>query len=166
MLMPQVSRAFADEGEGGLRRVVWKASCVLAIFMTPYCMLLAVFGGSLLCLLFGDEYAGHHATIMVVALRELVATFGLASADGLSVAGRPQVILIAELVGFVVTIATAMALMGPLEVLGAAAGYLAGAVATTSIVTSGYYVIVVRKTRWQRTNVGDFRPTDTRLDLT
>jgi O-antigen/teichoic acid export membrane protein len=89
---------------------------------------------------------------MVVALRELVATFELASADGLTVRGYPQVILIAELVGFAVTVATALGLIGRLEVLGAAVGYLAGGVATTSITMSGYYLIVVRKTGREQTN--------------
>lgn len=145
MLIPKISYDFAAEGAQGMRRVVWKATCMLALFTTPYCALIAICGGSLLSLLFGDEYSGHHATIVAVAFRELATAIGMASEDGLTVAGYPQVILCAEIFGFVVTLVTAFALMTDYDVLGAAIGYLAGGIATTAMTVSGYYFIVVRK---------------------
>lgn len=132
ILTPQIAHAFAAGGRDELRRVARKADLLVVGVMSLFCLVVMVWGGTALRLIYGAEYAGHQATVTVLALAILASNASMGAGKGLWVLDRPDANLMARLVGLAVTVAVASCLIGRWEVFGVACGWLAGSVADSA----------------------------------
>ena len=143
VLTPRVAIGFKHGGEAELRRIIRKATILLGLFLFAFCLFLAIAGELVLQQSFGDDYAGYWATLLVLAINQLVAKLALAPGRALLVLERANIILRAEAAGFATSLAAATMLIPLYGVLGAAFSLLAGSLAIT-VVTVGVYLAVMR----------------------
>jgi len=141
-LGPRIARAFAEGGRPRIRRVVVNSALFLAGVMAAGCVFVALFGGRLVCLLYGEEYAGHEQTVTVLALAVFTSVLAQAPSLGLLAMERSDVAFRLRLLGLSVTTLAGFCLVRPFGVDGAAYALLGGHL-TTAIVTCFAYRKVV-----------------------
>jgi len=97
--------------------------------MGVFCALLAVAGGALVQLIYGSEYAGNRLAISLAAAAALASALGHPAGYGLLALERAALCFGVRSFALGVTFLTSLCLIGPLGVVGAAAGLLSGSVA-------------------------------------
>jgi O-antigen/teichoic acid export membrane protein len=142
LLTPRVAIAFKDGGHAALRRVVWKATALLSLFLCGFSLAIAVAGGWLLHLSFGDLYAGAGATLVVLALHQLAAKLALAPSRALLVLERANFVVCAEAAGLVTSLAAASLLVPLSGIFGAACSLLAGGIALSAVTITCYLIVL------------------------
>ena len=143
VLTPQASISFSDGGMPALRRIVWKASALLSLFLSAFCVLLAVAGEFILSRSFGDSYSAYWATLVVLGLNQLVCRLALAPGRALVVLERADILLYAEVAAFATSLIAATVLIPLYGILGAAFSLLAGSLPFTAV-TVGACLAVMR----------------------
>lgn len=133
VLSARAARAFAEGGRAEVRRVIYKTTLVLGSAMAAFCWLVFLFGGEMMRLLYGREYAGYEHTISVLAIAMLVSALLIAVDHGLKVMERPNMNFKASLMGLGVTLMAAPYLVVQWNVLGAACGFLVGALVALAV---------------------------------
>lgn len=126
VLAPRIARARTAAQGSELRRVVRKVTLLVGVAMGAFCGAVAVFGGQLVQLLYGSGYAGTALAVAVAALATLVSAVGHPSSLGLLALERANWCFGIRVVALSVTVVTAVCLIEPLGVAGAACGLLAG----------------------------------------
>jgi O-antigen/teichoic acid export membrane protein len=139
VLTPRASISFNDGGKPALRRIVWKASMLLSLFLFAFCVLLAIAGETILTRSFGDDYAAYWPVLVVLGLNQLLARVALAPGRALLLLQRANVILWAEVAGFATALIAASVLIPKYGVLGAAFSLLLGNVPYTALTVSAYF---------------------------
>jgi O-antigen/teichoic acid export membrane protein len=71
-LGPTFVHEFHKNGSDGLQRVVLRAILGIAAVMGVFCLAMFLFGGSLLKIVYGEQYAGYGLVIAVLALAHLI----------------------------------------------------------------------------------------------
>jgi O-antigen/teichoic acid export membrane protein len=140
VLTPQTAIGFSDGGKPALRRIVWKATALLSLFLFAFCLLLAIAGEFILQRGFGESYAAYWAVLVVLGLNQLVARIALAPGRALLLLERANVILCAEIAGLVTSLIVAFVLIPRFGVMGAALSLLAGNVPFTLLTVWAYLV--------------------------
>jgi len=134
VLTPRAARAYAEGGNRELLRVVFKTTWFIGSVMTAFCVVVAIWGGKLVAVLFGgQQYQGHGDTVAVLALGFLAGALSLPAIDGLVAHGRPDINFKTSLFGLVVKIVMGAALVSYFGILGAAIGSLIGSAAMSII---------------------------------
>jgi O-antigen/teichoic acid export membrane protein len=132
VLIPWISRSYAEGQLTSLRRVVASATLVIGIVMGLFFAVIHVGGGQLLAILFGSNFVGHGATLSVLAAGTLVSTLSLAMQHGLWTMGVPQISFSASLGSLGMMLLTGLFLADRYGPLGAAwalsIGYFTGSV--------------------------------------
>ncbi len=142
VLVPRSAVAFAESGLKGLQHVVKRTTVGFVVSMGGVATLLA-FGGDFLVQLFlGADYGGQQTVIALLALNELAFASTLGAASGLTVLERSDLLFRSHLAGILVTVATALALIGEYGLLGAAVAQLAGTVVGSVIIVFCYQRVV------------------------
>jgi O-antigen/teichoic acid export membrane protein len=154
VLVPQASISFADGGKPALRRVVWKATALLSLFLLAFCLLLLIAGKSILARSFGSEYAAYAATLVVLGINQLWTRIALAPGQALILLERANIILWAEIMGFATSLVAAAVLFPKYGVLGAALSLLAGNLPYT-VITVGAYLTLIRGEGKHRLSIGN-----------
>lgn len=126
IVTPKISLAFSNGGTASVRRSVKVATTCLAAGLTAFCLLVFVFGETVMRFLYGMQFAGHGTTITVLAVAISVNAVALAVSNGLVVMERPYINLRSSLVGLAVMLLIASVLMPDWQILGAAIGLLVG----------------------------------------
>jgi O-antigen/teichoic acid export membrane protein len=93
----------------------------------------ALVGGELVTRLYGDAYGGQQTVVAVLAVGVLAKAIGMTARQGLWVIGQPALRFRTDVLGVVVTFATATILIREWGSLGVAVGMLAGHVAAGSL---------------------------------
>jgi O-antigen/teichoic acid export membrane protein len=88
VLGPMIAHSFAEGGHLELRRFTFKASVVFSILLIPFCLILLVFGGSLMTLLYGAKYAGNGMVVSVLAVSLVVSVVPFTCSRALFAMGR------------------------------------------------------------------------------
>jgi O-antigen/teichoic acid export membrane protein len=135
-LSPQAARAFALGGVVKLRGVLLWTGIVYAVIIGGLCLLFIVAGNWLVVLVYGSQYAGCGNVVSVTALAILAHSLGNVAGNGLWAMEQPRALLAADSVMLLVTLAVALAAIGPMGALGAALAALAGAVAGAAVRTA------------------------------
>ncbi len=125
-LNPWVARAYAQHGPPSGRRVVAQATFLIGGVMGAFFLVILVLGGLLIRLAYGEEYAGHEATITLLAAGAWVSSLGIAAGHGLWAMERPRANFLASLLGMATTVLSGIWLVGPYGSVGAAGALLAG----------------------------------------
>jgi O-antigen/teichoic acid export membrane protein len=142
VLTPRASISFSHGGKPALRRIVWKASALLSLFLSAFCVLLAVAGQFILSRSFGDSYSAYWATLVVLGLNQLVCRLALAPGRALVVLERADIMLYAEVAALGTSLIAATVLIPLYGVLGAALSLLAGSLPFTALTVGAYFVVM------------------------
>lgn len=123
---PKIAHAYAEGGPTAAGRAVTQSTWIIAAPLVAFCLLVWLFAGRALQVLYGNAYVGQEATVVVLALGTLASALGLGASNGLWVLGRPKANTVSSGLGLVVTLSTASVLVPMLHILGAALGLLVG----------------------------------------
>jgi O-antigen/teichoic acid export membrane protein len=137
-LGPRVARAFAEGGRLEVRRMVGKSALFLGGVMALVCGGVALFGGRLVCVLYGNGYAGRGSTIAILAIGIFVSALGQSPGLGLLAMERSDVTFRLRVQGMCVTAVSAWFLIEPWGILGAACALLAGHLTTATAAVLTY----------------------------
>lgn len=144
VLTPWTAIGFHRGGRARLNRIVWKATALLGLFLCAFTLLVSATGGWLLNHSYGSTYGTAWATLVVLAINQLVAKLSLATGRALLVLERADINLIADVAGLVTSLAVAPLLLPTYGILGGACALLAGSTAMTAVNVAAY-VIASRK---------------------
>ena len=132
-LGPKIAHSYAEGGAMGLRRFVLKASAIFLLMITPICVLLLVFGGSLVVIIYGDKYAGNGLVVSLLALNLMVSTVAFSFSRALFAMERADVDFAICFVALFVLLTLGLWLVKAFGPLGAACGLLAGNTASSAV---------------------------------
>ena len=123
-LGPRIAHSFAQGGRPALWRYAVRASLVFSVLVIPLCLILLVFGDSLMARLYGAKYAGNGSVVSVLAVDVLVSAAGFTFSRSLFAMGRARVEFMANLAALFVLLAAGIWLVKAWGPLGAACGIL------------------------------------------
>ena len=132
-LTPRAASAYAQGGSDELLDVLRKFAVLFVATLGVLCLLYFTLGGTLAALVYGRAYAEVGPIIAVLGVDLLVSSVGLVAGTGLWAIDRPQANLAGDACTLVVTTATALCLIYPFAVLGAAIAMLVGSLAGVAV---------------------------------
>jgi O-antigen/teichoic acid export membrane protein len=136
---PKIAHSRAAEGPCALRRLVLKITAVIALPMSLLCLILSFWGGRLIALLYGRQYAGNNRVVAILALNLLVAAAAFPFSRALFALERADLDFLVNLAALFIMVAMGFWLVRALGPLGAAFGLL-GANFVTSGVRAGAFL--------------------------
>lgn len=146
VLMARLADARSQGGLDEVWRVVRKTTVLFALTILPIAALLVLFGGTVVELIYGPEYAGHGGAVALLAGAVVLWAGDTPCVNGLRALDRPDVYLGAGTAGMVVVIVAALVLVGTptdglpdetVAVRGAALAILLGAVTESAVQWAG-----------------------------
>lgn len=132
-LSPQAIHAYHRDGLKGLRRLTSGISFWLTGALALLTVLLVLFGGRVLAMLYGQKLQGNELPVALLALNTLVLAAGIGAENGLIALNRPASNFCAYFVGQLVILAACFLLIVPYGVSGAATAALLGIIAATLV---------------------------------
>jgi O-antigen/teichoic acid export membrane protein len=133
ILTPRAVLAFKEGGRTWLRHQAIRDSLLLGAAMTLFCTVVMFAGEDIMRLLYpSKEYEGQDHTVAVLALALLASAVGFPASKALASMERPIAIVLAGLVGAVLTAVLVWCLMVKWALVGAAYGFLLGNVAAAA----------------------------------
>lgn len=133
VLFPSAARAFADGDIAKVRRLANQSVAAICALSAPVVAILVFAGGRLLTKAYGEAFSGAGAVVCLLAFGAISDAFDTGATSGLFAIGRPNLHFIANLVGVLAMLATAVALVPISGILGAAQAWLIGRCLTTSV---------------------------------
>lgn len=133
LLTPRIAQAFAYSGLGEVLRVARKATIVIGLALGGFCCGAFLFGEKALRLFYGGLYDGHSSIITVLSISALASAISLPAACGLLAFERPDVSLKSSVVGLLLTMTVASALVLPMGLLGVVYGLLCGQIGSSTV---------------------------------
>jgi O-antigen/teichoic acid export membrane protein len=143
LLAPETARAYAAGGVAALRQVVFRASCHVTLITAVFVVLLISCAEPLLHLTFGEIRDGQVAVVTILALGMLGGITGFGADNGLRALARPADSFKASLVGLIVSLSVAAAIVGQWDATGAALAALVGDL-TSTLLRIGFFIRIVR----------------------
>jgi O-antigen/teichoic acid export membrane protein len=126
--------AWKHDGGPGLWHEAVRNTVLIAFLILPLCLAVLIIGETVMRLLFpGTEYEGHRDTLTVLALVMFSSALGMPASIALGTLKRPRAIVMAGMVGAVLTVVLVWQLMEQWGLLGAAFGSLAGATTASTV---------------------------------
>lgn len=119
-LGPRIAHSYVEGGAIALRRFLFKAGAVFLLMITPFCVILLLFGGSLIVILYGDKYAGNGLVVSILSLSFLVGVVVFCFSQALFVLERPDLTFRASFVGLIVLLGFGLFLIRCFGATGAA----------------------------------------------
>jgi O-antigen/teichoic acid export membrane protein len=138
ILTPWAAIGFHRGGKAKLNQIVWKSTALLGLFLLGFTFAVSVTGGWILGHSYGSSYAEAWATLVVLAVNQLVAKLSLATGRALLVLERADINLIADLAGFATALIAAPLLLPMYGILGGACALLAGSLAMSGVNIAAY----------------------------
>ncbi len=132
-LGPRIAQSYAEGGAIALRRFIFKASAVFSLLVTPFCVALMIFGGSLVVILYGDKYAGNGLVVSILALDILISTVAFSFSRALFAMERADVDFAVNFVTLFVLLTIGLWLVKSFGPLGVACGLLIGNTAVSAL---------------------------------
>ena len=142
-LGPKIAHSYAEGGTMALRRFVIKASGFFSLVIAPFCVLLLVFGGSLIVILYGDKYTGNGLVVSILALNLLVSAMAFCFSRALFAMERADVDFAVNFVALFILLTLGFWLVKAFGPLGVACGLLSG----NTVATAVRYILFSRLVR-------------------
>lgn len=130
---PKIAHSYAEGGPIILRRFVIKASGFFTLLITPFCVALLLFGGSLIVVLYGDKYAGNGLVVSILALNLLVSTVAFSFSRALFAMERADVDFAVNFVALFILLTLGFWLVKAFGPLGVACALLTGNTTATAV---------------------------------
>ena len=122
---PKIAHEYAAQGHGALHRLVLKITALIATPMSLLCLVMFVWGGRLLVLLYGGQYAGNSLVVAILALNLLVGAVGFPFSRALFAIDRARVDFLVTSTALFIMVTLGLWLVRVFGPLGAAFGLLA-----------------------------------------
>ena len=129
---PKIAHKYAAKGSAALHRLVLKITAVVATAMSLLCLAMFIWGGHLLTLLYGRQYAGNRLIVAILALNFLAGALGFSFSRALFAIDRADVDCLVNFAALFIMVTLGLWLVRAFGPLGAAFGLL-GATAAASI---------------------------------
>lgn len=151
IFMPRVADARDEGGAPEVWRVVRKTTALYMVVMVPMTVVLVVWGGRIVELVYGAQYADQGHAVAVLAIGVLMWAAQMAVGNGLRALDRPDVYVVSGAVGLfvvggavgaLVSLAAGAPLSAQYGVLGAAYAVLAGTIADGAVQWIGFVRLV------------------------
>ncbi len=130
---PKISHVYAASGRKALRILVVKLSAAIALLMLAVCLPLLFWGGRLIALFYGRQYAGNSLVITVLALGMLVSAPAFSFSRALYAIERADLDFLVNFAALFTMVTTGFWLVRAYGPLGAAFGLLAANFATSVV---------------------------------
>lgn len=140
VLTPTASRAYAQEGSVGARRVIGQAQLWLAVIVGMLFIGLLLFGSRAVTFLYGNQFGGQQLLIAILGLAMVAEAFSIPLESGLCAVERPHVGFVAGFAGLIVTLTVTAILVVPFGMVGAACGLPAGRFVALSIQSIAFWL--------------------------
>jgi O-antigen/teichoic acid export membrane protein len=136
---PKIAHEYAAGGSMALRRLVLKISSIIALPVSLLCLVLMSWGGRLIALLYGRQYAGNGLVVAILALNLLVTVVAFSFSRALFAIERADVDFLLNFAALFIMVTLGLWLVRSLGPLGAALGLL-GANIVTSAIRAGAFL--------------------------
>jgi O-antigen/teichoic acid export membrane protein len=136
---PKIAHVYAAAGHRALHRLVFKLTAVVAIPMSLLCLVTFIWGGRLLTLLYGRQYAGNRMIVAILALNLLVSAVAFPFSRALFAVDRADLDFLVNFTALFIMVTIGLWLVRAFGPLGAAFGLL-GANFSTSAVRAGVFL--------------------------
>ena len=147
---PKIARVQAAEGPMALRRLVLKISAVIALPMSLLCLVMIFWGGRLIALLYGRQYAGNGLVVTIMALNILVTAAAFPFSRALFAIERADVDFLVNLAALVIVVTLGLWLVRALGSLGAALGLLGSGLVISAVRAGAFLRLPARVSRgWE-----------------
>jgi O-antigen/teichoic acid export membrane protein len=138
-LGPKIAHVYAADSSSALRRLVLKIAAAVSLPMSVLCLALIFWGGRIITLLYGRQYAGNNVVVTILALNLLVAAAAFSFSRALFAIERADVDFLVNFAALFIMVTLGLWLVRALGPLGAALGLL-GANLVTSAVRAGAFL--------------------------
>jgi O-antigen/teichoic acid export membrane protein len=141
---PKIAHVYAAEGPRALRRLVLKISAVIALPMSLLCLVMFFWGGRLIALLYGRQYAGNGLVVAILALNLLVAAAAFSFSRALFAIERADVDFLVNFAALFIMVTLGLWLVRTFGPLGAAFGLLGASLVTSAVRAGAFLRLPVR----------------------
>ena len=124
ILGPMISYSFVEGGHVKLRQFTLRASVVFSALLFPFCLILLVYGESLMTFIYGYKYAGNGLVVSVLALSLVISVPRFTCSRALFAMGRADLDFKASFVALLVLVTLGIWLVRTWGLVGAACGLL------------------------------------------
>lgn len=136
---PKIAHAYAESGPKALRRLVLKITAVLFLPLSLLCLVLIVWGGRLVTMIYGRQYAGNNLVVAIMALTFLVYASSFSFSRALMAVERADLDFLFNFGALFIMVTMGFWLVRAFGLVGAAIGMLA-ATLVTSILKAGAFL--------------------------
>jgi O-antigen/teichoic acid export membrane protein len=136
---PKIAHRYAANGYKALRRLVLKMTVVIAIPMSLLCVVIFIWGGRFVALLYGPQYTGNGLVVTILSINILVTAAAFSFSRGLYAVDRANVDFLVNFAALFIMLTLGLWLVRVLGPLGAALG-MAGVGLVTSIAKAGAFL--------------------------
>jgi O-antigen/teichoic acid export membrane protein len=142
---PKIAHEYAAEGPNALRRLVLKITAAISFPVLLLCAGSILWGGRLVPLLYGRQYAGNSRVVAILALSVLVSAPAFCFSRALYATERADLDFLINFAALLVMVTLGFWLVRAFGPLGAAFGLLGGNIATSAL-KAGIYLRVEART--------------------
>jgi O-antigen/teichoic acid export membrane protein len=146
---PKIAHEYARKGSAALHRLVLKITAVIAFPMLILCLVMSIWGGRLLTLLYGRQYAGNSLVVAILAFNLLVTTATFSFSRGLFVTDRANVDFLVNFTALFMMVTLGLWMVRAFGPLGAAFGLLGANFVTTAVRAGAFLTLPSRTSGWQ-----------------
>jgi O-antigen/teichoic acid export membrane protein len=144
LLGPKIAHTYAAEGPKALRRLVVRITVVIAIPMSLLCVVMFLWGGRLVALLYGRQYAGNGLVVAILAFNLLVNAVAFSFSRALFAVDRANVDFLVNFAALFIMVTMGFWLVRAFGPLGAAFGLLAANLVASSVRARAFLRLPVR----------------------
>jgi O-antigen/teichoic acid export membrane protein len=144
---PKIAHEYAAAGPKALRRLVLKIAAAISLPVSLLCFALILWGGRLMALLYGDQYAGNSRVVAILALSLLISAPAFSFSRALYAAERADLDFLVNFAALFVMVTLGFWLVRAFGPLGAAFGLLGGNFATSTLKAGAYLKIQGRTSK-------------------
>jgi len=139
-LGPITAHSIVKGGVDELRKVVFKYTIYLMIIMIAFCLIMIVFGGFIVKLMYGCKYSGNGNIVALLAISQLVSAITFPLNHGLLALQKPIIHFRSSFFALILTLPVGIILVNSYGALGVAYGLMLG-----NIIGSAYRIISYKK---------------------
>jgi O-antigen/teichoic acid export membrane protein len=145
ILAPRSVLAWREGGGASLRRQAIRDALLIGGVLIPFCAVVVLLGDDVMRLLYrSKEFVAPGHTLDLLVFAAFASAIGLPAANALAAMERPRVIVVAALIGTVLTVGLVWWLLTTRGLAGAAAGMLVGSAVGTIGLWIGFLTLVAQ----------------------
>jgi len=141
---PKIAHEYAAAGSKALRRLVLKIAAVISLPVSLLCLALILWGGRLVILVYGSQYAGNSRVVAILALSVLISAPAFCFSRALYATERADLDFLVNFAALFVMVTLGFWLVRDFGALGAALGLLGGNFATSALKAGVYLRLQAR----------------------